>query len=462
MARPDSSSQAESQRADTVRVNVNGVVLVVGLSWRPLLSSRQYLAEAKKLGKELDMEMVSIRKGATLQAGFAPKQADAKGRKALRKMYSFAATVADHLGKVGIGIFALPDGRYAFVAVHKGAILPKHDFVGDRDTVQRKLGVVFGQFASREGEGEVTIIAPPEFGTDSKNIPLDELIDPTKLNPDHRLQPLSFGMTRKELGTVLIGSTAVVALIVGGFAWWTHHQRALEEEADLEASEIQNGMARTAKAQAFAALPRPWQTQPAPGPFITACTQVLHELVGVDVGGWHLKKVTCKVGAGNNRAGDLVEAVYRRPGTTTITEFRNAVTALGTTADVAFVDGEPEGTIRAGLRLTAAGAAVTEKALPHLDASVDAILVRAQSLPPSAGVRAKFQDKKWVAPKGTPEGVAPTWRTVEASLSSAGVAPVYLFDGLPVGGMTLSSITGTLGADGHTLNWEIAGEINGN
>ncbi|WP_254914441.1 type 4b pilus protein PilO2 [Pseudomonas aeruginosa] len=134
---------------------VNGQSFVSGLFWQPLSKPRAYMQEAREIGKREKMDIVAIRHGSIIQAGFVSKNAGVT-----KGMYSLAAALAGALGESWLGVFALGAERYALVGVKDGAILPGCDIVGDQVEIQEKLQI-FQAFFTDEND---KFFSPPEFG----------------------------------------------------------------------------------------------------------------------------------------------------------------------------------------------------------------------------------------------------------------------------------------------------------
>ena len=81
MEKPDIGSRGP----DVSILSYHGNKFVSGLFWRPLSSQRQYMKEARKLGKEEHLDIVAIRHSPTvIQAGFV-----SKSQGAVKGMYSW-------------------------------------------------------------------------------------------------------------------------------------------------------------------------------------------------------------------------------------------------------------------------------------------------------------------------------------------------------------------------------------
>lgn len=138
----ENATPSVASTAPVTITTVNGKQFVSGLFWQPLTRPRAYMKEAREIGKREGMDIVAIRHSTIMQAGFV-----GKNQGVLKGMYSIAATLAGKLGSSWLGVFELDDGRYVFVAVNDGAIVPGCDMVGDRDEVREKLAYIYGLFS---------------------------------------------------------------------------------------------------------------------------------------------------------------------------------------------------------------------------------------------------------------------------------------------------------------------------
>lgn len=451
---------AEQKEAihEPTRISINGRVFISGLVWKQLSSPRTYLAEAKAMGKKMvDMEMVAIRRGRVIQAGFAPKVSDTKNRKALRSIYSLAACVARHLGEDGIGIFELPGEKYAFVAIHKGGILPGRDFVGDKERVTSMYKQTYGSLVQRGGAAGVKVIAPKEFGAED-NTPLDELVVPADLLKDHLLQPLSFGMTAQEIQRVVIFGGSAVALFIVLMLLLKHHQRiAMLEKSEALRAAINAANQRDEDA-ARAALVRGWQIYPDASQFVTVCRNAYH-FAPPSLGGWTFQEAHCALAPGGQRAGDHLKITYVRVTGTTAQEFSDAAKALGATPTFDFSQPQATGSIVMRLNMRNPTALVQETKLPAIPAVMDQILDRTDRLP-DGYVKVEAKPKPFEVDKKAKHPVTPDWQTYTLTIDTQ-LTPWTLLAGLGLDGVRFTDISATVGKGSTKPVWKSTGEIYG-
>ena len=116
MEKPDLGSRGP----DVSILSYHGNKFVSGLFWRPLSSQRQYMKEARKLGKEEHLDIVAIRHSPTvIQAGFV-----SKSQGAVKGMYSLASALSGQFDGDFLACWKIDEDRYALVATLDGAIVP--------------------------------------------------------------------------------------------------------------------------------------------------------------------------------------------------------------------------------------------------------------------------------------------------------------------------------------------------
>ncbi|WP_457926195.1 type 4b pilus protein PilO2 [Pseudomonas aeruginosa] len=121
MEKPDLGSRGP----DVSILSYHGNKFVSGLFWRPLSSQRQYMKEARKLGKEEHLDIVAIRHSPTvIQAGFV-----SKSQGAVKGMYSLASALSGQFDGDFLACWKVDEDRYALVATLDGAIVPGQDVV---------------------------------------------------------------------------------------------------------------------------------------------------------------------------------------------------------------------------------------------------------------------------------------------------------------------------------------------
>lgn len=291
-------------------VEVNGKQFVSGLMWEPLKRPRAYMSEAREIGKRESMDIVAIRLGLNMiQAGFVKK-----GNGVTKGMYSLASALSGQIPEESwIGAFELPNNLYAFVAVHKGLIVPGCDIIADRQTV---LDLLIEKDSQRKIMEFGKAFHPADFNYRGSPRAIEELLQPKAMSKEYALKPLKFGLTTREM--VQIGAGVLVLAAAGiGYLQWDAYQ--IEQAKQEAARKEQKRLAALAELNARAgaeqppqALEHPWAKQPGVEDFLNGCQGAIDALP-LAIGGWVFKSATCSANS--------VEAVYVREGNRTFNDF---------------------------------------------------------------------------------------------------------------------------------------------
>ena len=418
-------------------IEVNGKQLVSGLFWRPLRSVRSYMAEAKEIGKKEGMEMVTIRKGRTvIQAGFAPK-----GRQGLKGLYSLAAALAGQLGENWIGCFEVGPDRYVLVAVTKGAVAPGFDLVGPRDLIEERLRQVYSVLTSNpQDEFTGRIIAPREFEFGDEAIDLAELLPAKAVRKEHRLRPLTLGLTPRQIGGVGIGA-AVLLGAAYGVSWWLERQeQEREREAAIAAARAQLQQAAAQKA----GIVLPWTTLPAPHALLDACATVL-DSTPLSVAGWVFTESRCTP--------DQATVSYRRQSGAPVGTFAAAAQAQFGQSPALFEQGTV-GVVQQQVALQPK----TDDRLRGTSALLMDVTDYMQSVGPIAVLT--IADRPFVPDPEDPEALPPEWSTSDFAIQTK-LPPELLFAGVDANGVRVLEVVASLNAEEAEINWIINGELYG-
>lgn len=282
--------------ADTLNIQVTSVAgrqLVAGLYWEKLDRVRSYMQEAREKGREFGMDIVAIRQGQDgTQAGFAPK-----GRGAIKHMYSMAAVVAGVVGSNALVAFKLEDGRYGLVGTLDGLIVAGCDAVGDRDEIENQFREMYARATSADRTW-ARVAAPEEFEFGQDRFDLHEELDAGAFRKEHRLQALTFGLTRGEIIRYAALATVTIVLVGAGIVLkhqYDQKQARAAAFAALAKADADAKAAARAPAQPTAQLPHPWVKQPPIGEFIAACEQHTGPLP-LSIAGWVLATTKCTNG----------------------------------------------------------------------------------------------------------------------------------------------------------------------
>lgn len=422
-------------------ITVNGNHFASGLTWHPLSKIHNYMDEARKIGKDANMAMVAIRKrDAIIQAGFAPKS-----NQKLRGVYSLAAALSGTLGDNWIGIFDLGDDRFAFMAVHNGLVMVGRDMVADRETVEVEFNDVFNLLSNESTTEKWTdtgrIVAPEDWDFAHDHSTLEQLLNPKQLRNEHRLRPLRFNLTGREI--VLIGVTIAVLLgcAYGFLAWQKNKQARLTAEATAARLALEEELKR----KAVASIVKPWESQPQVAAFLTACADHWRDSP-LSVGGWIFKAGTCSATG--------AAATYSRPENgTTMTEFANATAAAGLPVPQVF-DVGATGLLVKVLRFDTKPA----EDLPDHTATLQALTATVQQTAEAALTTLTLTEKPWEAPPENPQAVAPDWKTTTFVVQTQ-LNPEVLFASIPHAGIRIREVNAALNPDAAEITWTITGEI---
>ncbi|TCK31766.1 pilin accessory protein (PilO) [Paraburkholderia sp. BL8N3] len=436
-------------RQDLQHVEINGHGFVSNLFWQPLNNARSYMAEAKSFGKQNGWDIVAIRRGTRIQAGFVDS-----GSRNLKGMFSLAASLASVLGDSWLGAFRLKDGRYVVVAVHEMLICPGVDRLCATAEEAKQMLTNAHNTYSFEAD---SIFAPPELEFASQDRDIYQLLSAKSVKKENRLKQLTFGMSTRQLVMASVGVLAVVGAIGGYLVWHAQEQEAQQRKAAIQrAAEKKrldelNATARRQLVQA--ALAHPWAVQANALDFISACSKITNALP-LSVKGWTFGSAECS-------SSGIVVRFARNGGT--VEEIREAApVAFGVPA--AFNGGD-EATITLALAAPAGGDDVI--ATPDDDMSVFMTHFQQIDVAPTLEERpVKIEPPK--VPDGQPPLEAPvaTWRQYHFSFDGpwapvshfvSGKGATVSLAGIP--GLRIEAITTKLNAEDATLTWHVEGNI---
>ncbi|HBO6993368.1 type 4b pilus protein PilO2 [Pseudomonas aeruginosa] len=426
---------------------VNGQSFVSGLFWQPLSKPRAYMQEAREIGKREKMDIVAIRHGSIIQAGFVSKNAGVT-----KGMYSLAATLAGALGESWLGVFALGGERYALVGVKDGAILPGCDVVGDQEEIREKLQV-FSAFFTDESD---KFFSPPEFGLSSNELYLDKVLVASSLKKEYRLKQLTFGLTSKEWGGV--GVLAVVALVgaVGFFRWQAAEEKRIREEririAEEQRLELERLNEKAKQEQTLQALEHPWAKIAGVDDFWRGCfTQVTK--LSLAFNGWVFQSARCSF--------DKVDVTYSRTGNATVGDFIIGAAPRFPGAETAFFEEGQAAAVHLPLDMGVGG----DEDLDQLNPLLNRFSSHFQRLGLKPAINEKAtEEQRQVMPgedpndPNAPKKPEPFWRTFTFSYESQR-APNDTLNGLSAPGLRLTEISVNLNFESAQLTWKVDGEI---
>jgi hypothetical protein len=449
LSRSNASVRDEAPlRQDLQHVQINGHGYVSNLFWQPLNNARSYMAEAKTFGKQNGWDIVAIRRGTRIQAGFVDS-----GSRNLKGMYSLAASLASQLGDSWLGAFRVKDGRYAVVGVHEMLICPGLDRLCTAEEAKRLLTDAHNTYTFDSD----SIFAPPELEFASQDRDIYQVLSAKSVRKDNRLKQLTFGMSTRQLAMGGAGALLAVGAVVGYMQWDAHQeavrdrQMAIARAAAKKHLDELNETARHKLEQA--ALAHPWAVQPSPADFIAACAQKTNALP-LSVKGWTFSSAAC--------GGDALVATYARDGGT-VDAIRAAAPEIFD-APAVFSGGE-QATITLPLRLPAGG----DDVVTVPDEVMSAFLTHFQQI--DLTPQLEERPVTIAAPKvpdGQPPMPAPVapWRQFHFSFDGP-VQPSLHFVGGSAGTVSLGRIPGlrvetvktTLKPEDATLTWHVEGNI---
>jgi hypothetical protein len=442
MANRQKKTREGDQNKDfaTTAVMVNGRQFLSGLHWAPLVNSRGYMREARAIGKKHGWDVVAIRKGERVQAGFV-----AHNNGITAGMYSLAASLAGIVGSQWIGAFAVHDGRYAVVAVREGSILPGFDVIVDRGQAVEMIKEAYNLFTK---ESRVDVYVPADFEYGGKELSLVDLLQTKNLRSHYKLRALKF-----PVGQIVLMLAVAIILVVGWKAFQGYMaekaQKARIELAKRKARELAELNARSKAEQKAKALEHPWAKMPSAMDVATRCIDGIHA-IPLSVGGWLVASAECD--------GEKITAHFRRKGGT-VDDFRAAVGYYFKNIQITD-NGEKAAVSNSMLPLKVGG----DDPLQNPDDIESAIESRIQRL----GMKLEITEKSVILPKpkplpGEPDEPPPpaTWRLFPFRLEGP-LNPVMVLGGFEsLDGIRVKELKVQINDDGQ-LTWYTTGEVYAN
>lgn len=268
---------------------INGEKFVLGLFWQSITPGKDNKKEARKIGDELNQDLLIIRDGENLQAGYGSTKDGAKSGH-----YSLAAAITKGASEIGItgswiGVFKLPDGTYAFIATNEGMFLPDGDFGGAADEVRDKLLKAFSF-----GLDWTHIIVPEEFiSTVGKGEfkPLDDFLPKRK----GKIKIHKWWALESVKPTVPVGKILSVIVFAGiaAYGYYAYTQYEEKKAAEEQARRLEIARQMFAQQQVSGEhLAHPWATQIYSSDFINHCISNVQNKY-ITPGYWKLERVTC-------------------------------------------------------------------------------------------------------------------------------------------------------------------------
>jgi hypothetical protein len=445
------STNAEMDVIPAARVTINGVEFVSGLFWQTLTRPRAFMKEAREIGKREKMDIVAIRYGTIMQAGFVGKNLGI-----LKGMYSLASSLAGCLGKSWIGVFDLEDGRYAFVAVHDGAIVPDCDIIGDRNEVLERFSYIYSYFSWEK------VYAPDDFDYGGEVLNIRALLTNSSLKKEYRLKQLSFGLTLRE-GITLICLLAVI----GGSAWaylqWKNAQieRIRQErirQLVLRQQQLAELNARAKRAQSMRALEHPWAKLPSASDFVSVCVANINA-TPLAINGWDFVSAKCSSSTTSNQ----LIVMFKRTGNATTNDIINGIHQRYQVDPALINDGQAQtASVTLDLKLLYGGDDPLQPSAAILSGFTSHF--QAMGIQPSLDKKHQSDaDQPKLMPGQDPSALQqapkPDWTTYTFAITDSDLAPEQLFNHMDGTALRFTDLGVKLDLDSAKLTWNAAGEI---
>ncbi|ABO60268.1 type 4b pilus protein PilO2 (plasmid) [Burkholderia vietnamiensis] len=446
----------------------HGRKFVTGLHWAPLTSPLKYKKEAKQMAAQWHWDVVAYRREAGgVQAGFVSTSSGA-----YKRMYSVASTLAGELSKQygnrWIGLFAVSEEKYLFVAVWDGLVVAGTDRIVSRSEARG----AFNEIINRHTQGEDRFeddkqFAPVELELTHTELSLTEILSVKKLSREYQLRAITFSLSAAETRKMIL--LAVIGCVAwAGYSKWSDDQH--EKIAARQAAEKAANDARLAQANRNArnklleqALAHPWAFAPSARDYAAAC-ESMTDALPLSIAGWLFASAHCE--------GPKVTITYQRKTGTTQGTFGQSVgqvlMAYGAQRAkpvLSFAESGSEATITIPIDAPAAG---DDALLPAFEATSELLgtLEPANSndlqiisgmnvtevpveikLPPSA------QGASDVAVP------SPTWRHYGFKFDSV-IKPEAIMASMKLSnGLRFNGIETKFNAESGTLTWSISGDL---
>lgn len=426
-------------------ITINNRQFVSGLMWEPLTRPHAVMSEAREIGKREGMDIVAIRRGLSMiQAGFVKK-----GNGITKGMYSLASALSGEIKEEAwIGAFALPNEKYALVAVHAGLIVPGCDVIGDFSEIRNLLLEKDGQPKMMKFD---RVFHPVEFDHRGDPLDIEDVLVPSALNKNYALKQLTFGFTKHELMLIGGGLAVLAILVIGYMQYSAYHDREIAAKAVREElirqQQLAELSAKSGAEQTVKALEHPWAPLPGVDDFLSGCQGAINSLP-LAIGGWTIESALCNT--------TTLETVYGREGKTTFSDFIAATKGAFPSPPVLMQGGD-----RAGIGdQVKFGAGGDDEILPFDD--LQALFTsHLQSL----DLKAEIMEVPYVRPPApqvlpgqTPPPLPPLpdWKKFTFDLNSQST-PKFIFSGLNLKGVRLTEIK-VVRANSN-LSWSMKGEI---
>lgn len=438
------------QDSGDIRVlTINQRRFVVGLTWQTIREQRNPMKEIRRVGKEQGLDLVAVRLGDSIQAGFAPKT-----RLRLRGTFSLTVALASLLEGCCIAVVPLgegPDGAMQYTLVGKterGGIHPWSDKIYASEVLRQTLIDLRGELRGSKGDLEVPVYGESEVAGVTAPLDLEAVLAPKQLSKEFRLRPLTWGMTRGQL----MAAAALAGFALAGLAFWLHVEG--EREAATRAA-LQREMARQAELNKQArykaaqdSFRHPWIEQPSVGSFVGHCQEVL-DRVPLSIKGWMTVTVVCAQGDAR------VQSIRRTNSAATTTNYVEAVkTLFGVTPVFSFTDSS-----QTSFTLTQTQKPEGDDPMVPVEERLMQFISRFQSLNIDLAVSAvPIKDVKQNS-EGE-ELPLQEWQEYQFS-TETDIPPRDIFSGAGFTGIRLSQITVGINTSDGSVRYKISGSLYG-
>lgn len=279
-------------------VQIGKHTFVGGLTWVSLSKPREFKREAISTAIKFSGDCYVIHSGSgTTQVGIGVSADGAAPRQ-----LSLAATIATLVAENGptivgrgqrlndwIGVFAITEELFAFVAVRDGAIMPNGDFLGSFNEAVDQLEHSYGI------GGWTAVLGTPDIGANNYHnfnpVDLNALL-PVKngrIAKADRFALLSVKSRLDAKRLALLGAVGIVAL--GSALTWWKQSRDAQIQADIAAKQAElAALIGQAPKRKSAEYPKRWQSRPAAAAVINVC---LDQFKHLRPGGWFVDTYVC-------------------------------------------------------------------------------------------------------------------------------------------------------------------------
>lgn len=446
-------------------VELNGKRFVAGLLWQPISSPAEMRREMSEFALAERKNLGTVYAGpSSIQAGYM--YAGAGQMKLFSGAYSLASVLASELTSTDvsswIGVWGLEGGRYIFVAVRDGLILPGCDSIGSYDETAQS----FREFAHVHSWARAYVADPTlraELGFEDEYLdasPLASLVARKKYDKSAKLARIQVGFDKR-----LIALAVLLALGLGGLYLYNHN-RAVQRQIARTVSAKQALKLKAFKKErshedALAEVRRntempPWVKEPRAQAVLDACRQTI-AVMPLSIAAWPAQSATC------DEKGVVVNYASTLKGTT-VGDFNAALVALKAAGGIeSFIVDPAKGSVRIPIehftargvepvsnyqdwliawssRMQAQGLTSTIKLLPH-----------PRPKPPS-----KLAIDELGKAGATPR--APWWNSYSWEVLSKSVAPWDALSGASPSGFVFDQLSIDT-RDSKLWKWTVKGKI---